>query len=63
MTQELIPAKVYCSLCTRTVDAQVEPEPNMVYRVARLRPVPGQKCPRCSSSLDAAVVVDGRRTN
>jgi len=61
MTQELIaekiPAKVYCTLCTRTVDAEAEVSPNLVYRKAKLTPAPGQKCPRCSSSLDAAFVV------
>ena len=49
--------KVYCTLCTRTVDAQVTVESNLVYRKASLRVVAGQKCPRCSSSLDAAFVL------
>jgi hypothetical protein len=49
--------KVYCTLCTRTVDAQVMVQSNQVYRKASLRVVSGQKCPRCSSSLDAAFVV------
>jgi hypothetical protein len=49
--------KVYCTLCTRTVDAEVAVQPNLVYRKANLRVIPGQKCPRCSSSLDAAFVV------
>ena len=50
-------AKVYCALCTRTVNAEVAVEANVVYRKASLRVVPGQKCPRCSSYLDAAYVV------
>ena len=50
-------AKVYCTLCTRTVDAKITVEPNLVYRKASLRVVAGQKCPRCSSSLDAAFVL------
>ena len=49
--------KVYCTLCTRTVDAEVTVQPNMVYRKATLRVIPGQKCPRCSTSLDAAFVM------
>jgi hypothetical protein len=49
--------KVYCTLCTRTVDAEVMVQSNMVYRKASLRVVAGQKCPRCTSSLDAAFVV------
>jgi len=50
-------ARVYCALCTRTVEATVAAEPNLVYRKANLRVVPGQKCPRCHSSLDAAFVM------
>ena len=50
-------AKVYCTLCTRTVDAEVAVQSNLVYRKASLRVIAGQKCPRCSSSLDAAFVV------
>ena len=49
--------KVYCTLCTRTVEAEVMVQSNLVYRKASLRVVSGQKCPRCSSSLDAAFVV------
>ena len=50
-------AKVYCPLCTRTVDARVTVETNNVYRKASLRVAAWQKCPRCSSSLDAAFVL------
>ena len=50
-------ARVYCALCTRTVEAAVAVEPNLVYRKASLRVIAGQKCPRCSSSLDAAFVL------
>lgn len=50
-------ARVYCTSCTRSVDAEVTVEPNVVYRKASLKVVAGQKCPRCSSSLDAAFVV------
>ena len=50
-------ARVYCALCTRTVEASVAAEPNLVYRKASLRVIAGQKCPRCSASLDAAFVL------
>ena len=50
-------ARVHCALCTRAVEAAVALEPNLVYRKASLRVVAGQKCPRCSSSLDAAFVL------
>ena len=42
---------VHCPICTHNVPARIE--------VANktLRVVPRQKCPRCHSSLDAAVVL------
>ena len=42
---------VYCLICTHTVEADVVP----VRRRMLVRS--GQKCPRCSSSLDAAYIV------
>jgi DNA-directed RNA polymerase subunit RPC12/RpoP len=42
---------VYCLICTHTVEADVIPSGR------RLSVRRGQKCPRCSSSLDAAYVV------
>jgi hypothetical protein len=44
-------AKVYCPMCTHTVDATVEQQARSI-RVKR-----GQKCPRCSGSLDAGYVM------
>jgi hypothetical protein len=44
-------AKVYCPMCTHTVDATVEHHPKHVH-VKR-----GQKCPRCSGSLDAGYIM------
>jgi len=41
----------YCPICTHTVEAQV------VVSGRRLATKPGQKCPRCSSSLEPASVV------
>jgi hypothetical protein len=48
--------KVYCPGCTHTVDARVEREPkgNRGHDYVK----PGQKCPRCSGSLDAGYIVD-----
>ena len=48
-------APVYCLICTHTVDAEIVPMGR------RLFVRPGQKCPRCSSSLDAAYVAVERR--
>jgi hypothetical protein len=41
---------VYCYMCTHTVEARVIPGKNP-------RVKPGQKCPRCSSALDAGFVL------
>ena len=42
---------VHCPIRTRLVEAEV----SLLGRGPRL--APGQKCPRCSSSLDAGVVI------
>jgi len=44
-------AKVYCPMCTHTVDAGVELHAKHA-KVSR-----GQKCPRCSGSLDAGYIM------
>lgn len=46
--------KVYCPICTHTVDAQV-------YRIRgryarRLAVKPGQRCPHCAAPLDAGYI-------
>jgi hypothetical protein len=46
---------VYCPLCTHTVDAKI------TYTAKSARVTPGQKCPRCSSSLDAGYVLHVNR--
>ena len=43
--------KVYCPMCTHTVDAEIE------HRVRRSSVRPGQKCPRCLASLDAGYIL------
>ena len=43
--------QVHCPICTRTVSADVE----QIRKVVRV--VPGQKCPRCSATLDVAAVM------
>ena len=42
---------VHCPICTHNVPARTE----VVNK--RIRVVPGQKCPRCHSTLDVAVVL------
>ena len=41
---------VYCPMCTHTVEAVI----SFSSRGGRVKP--GQKCPRCSASLDAGYV-------
>ncbi len=45
---------VHCPICTHNVPARVETVKKMP------RVVPGQKCPRCHSTLDVAVVLTYR---
>ena len=48
-------AKVYCPMCTHTVDATVEHHPRHAPRQMLVKR--GQKCPRCSGSLDAGYIM------
>ena len=49
---------VYCPICTHTVDAAVVTEPRRGPKV-----VAGQRCGRCSASLDAGYVVRAASSN
>ena len=46
-----VTGKVYCPMCTHTVDADIE------HRLRHSFVKPGQKCPRCSASLDAGYIL------
>ncbi len=48
-------AEMCCPICTHTVQAEVR-EIKMGWH-SKWTPVPGQKCPRCWTSLDAAFIV------
>ena len=48
----------YCPICTHTVDAAIVVEPRRGPRV-----VAGQRCRRCSASLDAGYVVRAASSN
>jgi hypothetical protein len=52
MVERQIDGQALCPICTHTVPAHVDMVKGKFPRVA-----PGQKCPRCSASLDVAVVV------
>lgn len=55
LTKEIKPSEsrgwVYCPICTHTVEAAV------VTTRKHSMAVPGQRCPRCSASLDAGYVM------
>jgi hypothetical protein len=54
--QKTLRARVYCPICTHTVEADVilmNPGPPRRMKVAE-----GQRCRRCSTSLDAAYILD-----
>ncbi len=51
-----VEGEVYCPFCTRTVNA------TLLVAGKRAKSKPGQKCPRCSASLDAGYVIGARRT-
>jgi endogenous inhibitor of DNA gyrase (YacG/DUF329 family) len=51
LAENHIKGQVHCPICTHTVAADID----LKGRYARV--APGQRCPRCSSSLDVAVVV------
>ena len=43
--------QVHCPICTHTVPAEID------FRGKYVRVAEGQRCPRCKSSLDVAVIV------
>ena len=47
-----MPGQVHCPICTHNVGADID------ISGKRPRVVPGQKCPRCASTLDAAFVLE-----
>jgi len=46
---------VYCPMCTRTVEVTV------LHAGKATKVKPGQKCPRCSASIDAGYVIGYNR--
>lgn len=49
-------AEMCCPMCTHTVQAAVREVKASGWQ-RKWAPVPGQKCPRCWTSLDAAFIV------
>jgi uncharacterized protein (UPF0212 family) len=52
LLEKTMPGQVHCPICTHNVAADI----NISGKKALV--VPGQKCPRCSSTLDAAFVLE-----
>ena len=50
--EKAMPGQVHCPICTHNVNADIDMSGK------RPRVVPGQKCPRCASTLDAAFVLE-----
>jgi hypothetical protein len=52
--ERIVKGRVYCPICTHTVDADVD--------VSRKKAivVPGQRCTRCHATLDAGMVMQLR---
>ena len=50
--EKMMPGNVHCPICTHTVSADIDATGKKV------RVVPGQKCARCGSTLDAAYVLE-----
>jgi len=53
--QRIEKGRVYCLICTHTVDAEI------VTNGEKSRIRLGQTCPRCASALDAGYVVEFER--
>jgi uncharacterized protein (UPF0212 family) len=52
LLEKTMPGQVHCPICTHNVAADIS------ISGKRFLVVPGQKCPRCSSTLDAAFVLE-----
>jgi hypothetical protein len=56
LDSKLLKARVYCPICTHTVDAEVVASERGWQ--GKMKVAEGQRCRRCSASLDAAYVLD-----
>ena len=56
LESKVLQARVYCPICTHTVEAEVVPVEQGWGR--KMKVVEGQRCRRCSTLLDAAYVLD-----
>ncbi|MBI3666207.1 MAG: hypothetical protein HY236_08295 [Acidobacteria bacterium] len=56
LENKVLRARVYCPICTHTVEAEVAAAATNSHR--KLRVVEGQKCRRCLTLLDAAYILE-----
>jgi uncharacterized Zn finger protein (UPF0148 family) len=56
LDRKTMTGRVYCPICTHTVEAEVTPVDRGITR--KMKVVAGQKCRRCSGLLDAAYILD-----
>ena len=56
LESKVLRARVYCPICTHTVEADVVTLDRGLRR--KLKVVEGQRCRRCSTALDAAYILD-----
>jgi transposase-like protein len=52
MDEKVMKGQVHCPICTHSVDADVD------MSTKKPRVVPGQRCQRCSATLDAGFVLE-----
>jgi hypothetical protein len=57
LENKVLHARVYCPICTHTVEADVVQVGEGGWR-GKMKVVKGQKCRRCSTVLDAAYILD-----
>jgi C4-type Zn-finger protein len=56
LDSKVLRARVYCPICTHTVEAEVVALETGYRR--KMKVIEGQKCRRCSAALDAAYILD-----
>jgi uncharacterized Zn finger protein (UPF0148 family) len=56
LDQRVLTGRVYCPICTHTVEAEVVVVERGLHR--KMQAVEGQRCRRCNAKLDAAYVLD-----
>ena len=56
LDSKVIQGRVYCPICTHTVEAEVTAVEQGLRR--KMQVVKGQRCGRCHAALDAAYVLD-----